>query len=213
MDRRSRFVGINEHLRWLGRRTFWKPLEKSIPAKVHVTSVSVQFICMGIARDGDGCSSVSILSGPAVPSACCLVFPWTEATRSHAQALQWKLPSWWTYECFQVCTKNEPSRIAFRIRPVALKKSRWVLQVCWIDSFNDRLIVFLITLISKKKYVYISIVRNSKRFQKSRKLFLNIFFLFRAVVRLSFVLEEHIKVSILNTTDALNFVYIYLPSL
>lgn len=32
-------------------------LEKSIPAKVHVTSpVSVQFICMGIARDGDGCS-------------------------------------------------------------------------------------------------------------------------------------------------------------
>lgn len=72
MDRRSRFVGINEHLRWLGRRTFWKPLEKSIPAKVHVTSVSVQFICMGIARDGDGCSSVSILSGPAVPSACCL---------------------------------------------------------------------------------------------------------------------------------------------
>lgn len=68
--------------------TFLKLLEKSIPAKVRVTSVSVQFICMGIARDGDGCSSVSILSGPAVPSACCLVFPWTEATRSHAQALQ-----------------------------------------------------------------------------------------------------------------------------
>lgn len=101
--------------------TFLKPLEKSIPAKVRVTSVSVQFICMGIARDGDGCSSVSILSGPAVPSACCLVFPWTEATRSHAQALQWKLPSWWTYECFQVCTKNEPSAIRFRIWPVAWK--------------------------------------------------------------------------------------------
>lgn len=165
----SRFVGINEHLRWLGRRTFWKPLEKSIPAKVHVTSVSVQFICMGIARDGDGCSSVSILSGPAVPSACCLVFPWTEATRSHAQALQWKLPSWWTYECFQVCTKNEPSRIAFRIRPLALKKSRWILQVCWIDSFNDRLTVFSITLIffqKKKKIIHCKKFKTISEIQK-----------------------------------------------
>lgn len=48
--------------------------------------VSVQFICMGIAPHGDGCTPVSILSGPPVPSASCLVFSWTEATRSRASA-------------------------------------------------------------------------------------------------------------------------------
>jgi len=48
--------------------------------------VSVQFICMGIAPHGDGCTLVSILSGPPVPSASCLVFSWTEATRSRASA-------------------------------------------------------------------------------------------------------------------------------
>jgi len=48
--------------------------------------VSVQFICMGIAPHGDGCTPVSILSGPPAPSVSCLVFSWTEATRSRASA-------------------------------------------------------------------------------------------------------------------------------
>lgn len=66
----------------LGAAKLWKNQSLSLRAE----PVSVQFICMGIAPHGDGCTPVSILSGPPVPSASCLVFSRTEATRSRASA-------------------------------------------------------------------------------------------------------------------------------